>query len=75
VFLSVDGRVFICGRCKPPLPPPYLGERFFRLIFVNGVVDRLNRRIFSYFSVFFRIFRLGGVCWIPWGGLVMWGFV
>jgi len=72
VFLSVAGRVFICGRCKPPFPP-CSGERFSGFLFVNGVVDRLNRRIFSYFSVFFLFFRLGGVCWIPWGGLVMWG--
>ena len=59
MFLSVDGRVFICGRCKPPFPP-CSGERFFGFLFVNGIVDRLNRRIFSYFSVFFSIFSFGG---------------
>ena len=41
--------------------PPCSGERFFGFLFVNGVVDRLNRRIFSYFSVFFSIFSFGRV--------------
>ena len=40
--------------------PPCSGERFFGFLFVNGVMDRLNRRIFSYFSVFFSIFSFGG---------------
>ena len=39
-----------------PPSPPLLRRAFFRLLFVEGVVFRLNRCIFSYFYVFFFIF-------------------
>ncbi len=42
----------------PPLPP-CSGEAIFGLLFTKGGIDPFNRRIFSYFSLFFSIFLYG----------------
>jgi len=54
-FLSLGGAVFTCGCVTPP---PFFGG-VLGFLLVGGVVDSFGWRIFSYFYVFFFIFRFG----------------